>query len=88
MRKIIAFYSGPFAGTDSCAAFVVDNRLTDDQIVRWLEPWAWDEHDQWADEDSDEFEEEGPDYHFEDYNPEKHDMLRVGGGSFEDDFYA
>ena len=42
-------------------------------------------------EEFDEMEDQGSlssgiEGYYEEYNPEKHDMLRSGGGSFEDDF--
>ncbi len=51
-----------------------------------------DEYDDGEDEDA-TYSEEGSDHYVdsiegyaEDYDPEKHDGLRPGGGSFEDDF--
>jgi hypothetical protein len=86
MRKIIAFYSGPFVGTDSNCAFLVPENLTDAQIYDWIAGWAWEEHEHWIQEEDDDLEDEGPDFYWEDYAPEEHDMLRGGGGSFEKDF--
>jgi hypothetical protein len=45
---------------------------------------AWETWE--PDTDEDGIEDEGPDYWIEEYNPDEHDMLRAGGGSFEDDF--
>lgn len=88
MRKIIAFYSGPYAGTDACSAFLVPASLSEGGVIDWIADWAWNEHEQWVEynEDEDYIEDEGPDYWFEDYEAEKHDMHRAGGGSFEEDF--
>lgn len=36
--------------------------------------------------EDDEFSDEGPDYYIEVYNPDKHDMLRAGGGTFQEEF--
>lgn len=87
MRKIIAFYEGPYVGTSSNSAFLVPADLDDNGILDWILDWAWDEHERWAEpEDEDGLEDCGPDVHWEDYDAEKHDKYRAGGGSFEDDF--
>lgn len=88
MRKVIAFYTGPYAGTDACGAFLVPANLDEAGVIDWIVDWAWNEHEQWVeyDENEDGIEDEGPSFWFEDYDAEKHDMLRMGGGSFEEDF--
>ena len=88
MRKIIGFYNGPFCGTDSCTPLLVSDEATEDQISDMLLDWAYDEHENWVeyDDEGNCLEYAGPDFHWEEYDPEKHDGLRVGGGSFEEDF--
>jgi len=44
---------------------------------------------EWPSEEEQEesgIETEGPDVMLEEYDPEKHDMLKAGGGSFADEF--
>lgn len=87
MRKIIGFYNGPFCGTDATQAFVVPATYTDAQILDHILDWAYQEHEQWVDQaEEDGIEDEGPDFYFEDYDPDKHDMLRAGGYGWDDVF--
>lgn len=78
MRKIVGFYCGPFSGTDAVEGFIFPDDYTDSQILAYLEGWAWDHHNDWV-EDDDYLIDPGPDYYFEDYAPEKHDMLASNG---------
>ena len=87
MRKIIGFYIGPVCGTDATEAFVVSKSATNDEILDYIVDWANQEHEQWVDGCEDEgIDDDGPDYYFEDYDPEKHDMLKAGGGDWDYDF--
>lgn len=87
MRKVIGFYEGPFVGTSASCAFLVPTHLSEEQVLDCIAGWAYEEHDNWVDEAEEQgLFDDGPDYWFEDYDSEKHDMLRAGGGSFEDDF--
>lgn len=97
MRKIILQGSGKYVGMDFAEALLVP----DDTTIEQLDEYAWEAavasadmygyylvEDYSEDEDASEYEVTGDDLcgSWEDYDPEKHDMLRAGGGSFEDDF--
>lgn len=72
-------------GTDYCAALGLYDTLeqaNDDAECYANESWEPQEQD----EEDTFMEPEGPDYWIEEYDPEKHDILRAGGGSFEDEF--
>ena len=76
-----------YVGTDYCDALGIYNKLED----AWedAKTYAWDRFEEDPEdynEDTGEYEGEGPDYTIKEYNPEEHDMLRAGVGSFEDDF--
>jgi len=75
-------------GTDYCEALGIYE--VDDKGGPCNDAWddaaqvAWDK---WEPQNPvDVWEDEGPDYYIEVYDPEKHNMLRGGGGSFETDF--
>ena len=51
MRKVIAFYTGPYAGTDACGAFLVPANLDEAGVIDWIVDWAWNEHEQWVEYD-------------------------------------
>lgn len=97
MRKIILQGSGKYVGMDFAEALLVP----DDTTIELLNEYAWEAsvataeiygyylvHDYSEDEDASECEVTVDDLSawWEDYDPEKHDMLRAGGGSFEGDF--
>jgi hypothetical protein len=68
-------------GTDYCDALGTYDSLAaaeDDAMT-----YAWDH---WEEPEESDFEDEGPDYFIEEYDPEKHDRLKAGGGSFEGEF--
>lgn len=80
MRVIIRGNWAPYVGTDYCEALGIYDSLEaagHDAQTRAEESWEPDE---------DGFDDEGPDYWVEEYNPDVHDMLRAGGGSFADEF--
>jgi len=82
MRVIVRGMWAPYVGTDYCEALGIFDSLDE------AEPHASDlAHDRWEpDEEDNGIEDEGPEYWVEEYDPEKHDGYRAGGGSFEDDF--
>ncbi len=82
MRVIIRGNWANYIGTDYCDALGIYDTL--DDAGSDAESYAWDKYEEPEDEDG--IEDEGPDYYTEEYNPEAHDMLRAGGGSFADDF--
>ena len=84
MRVIIRGNWAPYVGTDYCEALGTFDSLDAAMDVAADRSWeTWE-----PDTDEDGIEDEGPDYWIEEYNPDKHDMLRAGGGSFEEDFKA
>ena len=83
-RYVIKSNWAPYVGTDYCEALGVFD--TEDQALAVGLEYAWDRWDYWPDDEDDCFEDEGPDVVVEIYDPEKHDMLKAGGGSFKDDF--
>lgn len=50
--------------------------------------YAMDKYEEPSEEEQEDngFEDEGPDVVLEEYDPDKHDGQKAGGGSFEDDF--
>jgi hypothetical protein len=84
MRVIIQGNWAPYVGTDYCDALGIYDSLeaaeTDAHCYAW-ERWE-------APEEESGLEDEGPDYWVEEYDPYKHDMLRVGGNSFAEEFEA
>lgn len=74
-------------GTDYCDALGTYPSLED----AWgdAKDYAWNRWEPDEPEDGEDYnvlDDEGPDYSIEEYDPEKHDMLKAGGGSFEDEF--
>lgn len=84
MKVIIKGHWSDCVGTDYCEALGVYDSLEAAQSDADSKAW-----DMWEpqDDDNDGFEVT-PDYYIEEYIPGEngHDMLRAGGGSFEDDF--
>ena len=77
----------PYVGTDYCHALGVypsisDNACLEDAHLFAQETWEGPEEG----EEEDGIMSEGPEYWVEAYDPDTHDMLRGGGGSFEEDF--
>lgn len=76
-----------YVGTDYCHALGIYDNLEDaEQDAATL---AWDcfeEEPEDTDEETGEYHGEGPDYWVEEYDPAVHEGLRVGGGSFTNDF--
>lgn len=72
----------PYVGTDYCEYLGAYESEKD--ALSEAEDYAWDRWESECEED-DEWEDEGPDVVVEVYDPEKHDMLRAGGGSFQDE---
>jgi hypothetical protein len=96
MRKIIGFFSNSKAvGMDGVEAFLFADNTSDDDIFKevyhasceWVENWFTlvDECSDDEDDDKTIFPEEVEAW-WEDYDPEKHDCLKAGGGSFTEDF--
>lgn len=83
MIVIIKSNWAPYCGTDYCDVLGNYDSLENAEKDASEYAWYWWESDH---DDDSGFEDEGPDWTIEEYNPEEHDMLRSGGGSFEDDF--
>ena len=83
MRVIIQGNWAPYVGTDYCDALGVYESLEAAQEdARTYAEERWEA----PDEEEGGLEDEGPDYWVEEYDPDIHDMLRGGGGSFAADF--
>ncbi len=95
MKRYIAIYQGPTVGIGAVEALgTFESFAKAEEALRgFFDDW----HSNWEPE-PDDFDDE-QDYHdavadfwsdidcyVEEYDPEKHDMLRAGGGSFEEDF--
>jgi len=101
MRKMIVHLSVGFAGMDGTEALLVEDDATEEEIAQ--EVWhmavdhaerygyypaeLYNEDEEDADWNSDSYSD-NIDGWAEDYDPERHDMKRAGGGSFERDFAA
>lgn len=86
MRVIIRGNWAPYVGTDYCEALGIFDSLEDAARDADDRAWeTWDDDDN-TNEETGEYEGEGPDYWTEEYDPEKHDMHRAGDDSFEDEF--
>jgi hypothetical protein len=92
MRKLIVFANTGYAGEELVDAFVVDHSTTETEIREIAWGIAVDNAESYGhyigdeDEEGDVYESDMVDAYWEDYDPEKHDDLRSGGGSFEEDF--
>lgn len=91
MIKVVILGSwASYVGTDYCDALGIYPDLKaaredakDYAWNRWEPDEQEDEEGNWTYSIEDD---EGPDYFIEEYDPEKHDMLKAGGGTFEDEF--
>lgn len=83
MRIIVQGNWAPYVGTDYCEALGIYDSL--DAAKREAEDLAWEK---WEGPDDEDEDDEGPDFWVEEYDPDKHDMLRAGGGNFADEFEA
>lgn len=85
IKVIIRGYWANYVGTDYCEALGKYPSLDHPICLNDASVFA---HNGYEPEDEDEtgIEDEGPDYWVEEYDPEVHDMLKMGGGSFEDTF--
>ena len=85
MKIVILGSWSPYVGTEYVEALGIYPDMPDGSIHpeahRAAEVYA---HNIW--EPDDEGEDEGPDYSIEIYDPEKHDILKAGGGNFVTDF--
>lgn len=99
MRKLIVFSSVGMCGMDGVDALLVPDDWTEEQIGDEVWQMAlknaemfgyYPEEDRPEDMDDDDDEAEyyvsSIDGYYEEYDPEKHDIHRSGGGSFEEDF--
>jgi len=98
MRKIIFTGYAKTVGTDFAQAELypagTSNAALDEDAFQYslqnAEMYGWEYVGDDCIFDEDEYENYVTDselgYQWEEYDPEKHDMLRIGGGSFEDDF--
>jgi hypothetical protein len=95
MRKLIAHLVTGYVGSDARVAVTFDDDTPEsvisdelyDMAVQHAEsygiyPYPVEELDE---EDEDDYTDSIEAY-YEEYDPEKHDCLRAGGGSFESDF--
>lgn len=101
MRKLIVHAgTSKSIGCAAYIALSVDDDASEDEINNIALDVAVDHIGSYFDVidpndvEDDDFDEDADDicmldqieYSWEDYDPEKHDMYRTGGGSFEDDF--
>jgi hypothetical protein len=102
MRKMIVHLSVGFAGMDAYEALLVEDDATEDEIAQEAWHMALDHAERYGYYPTDDYSEDGEDEddggwdrdHYshniegcaEDYDPDRHDMKRAGGGSFELDF--
>jgi len=96
MRNLIVFLNTGYCGEDAVDALAVVNDATDDEINAEVYQMAVDNaetYGRYITQDDEELEDEDERYEeymlestWEDYNPEVHDDLRSGGGSFSEDF--
>lgn len=96
MRKLIAHLITGYAGSDARVAVTFDDdtpeRVISDELydmaVQHAEAYGiypYPDEDLGEDDDENDYTDNIEAY-YEVYDPEKHDMLRAGGGSFENDF--
>ena len=87
MRKLIVHLMTGYCGEDAHEALEIGDDYTTQEIddICWNLAIQNAESYGHGDDGDDEFSER-IEYIWEDYDPEKHDMLRSGGGSFEEDF--
>lgn len=101
MRKMIVHLSVGFAGMDGYEALLVEDDATEEEIAQeaWYmaldhaERYGYYPTDDYREDDEDEDDPWNRDSYSdnidgcaEDYDPDRHDMHRAGGGSFELDF--
>lgn len=79
-RYVMKSYYGPYVGQDYMEALESDNLRDAEEEAEQI---AWDN---WESPEETDIEDEGPDWIVKEYDPEKHDMYKSGGGSFEDQF--
>ena len=76
MKVVINGNWGPYIGTEYCDALGIFDSLENAELAALAYAWnLWEGS-----------EDEGPDFWIEEYNPQHHDQLRSGGGSFEIEF--
>jgi len=103
MRKMIVHLSVGFAGMDGYEALLVEDDATEEEIAQEAWHMALDHAERYGYYPTDDYSEDDEDgddpwnrdsYSHniegcaEDYDPDRHDMKRAGGGSFELDFAA
>lgn len=97
MKRYIAYLEVGYAGMDACEAFIMPDNHTEDELsqVVWemavehasgygVEVGDADSFD--SEDDEEEMSGENVSGYAEIYDPDKHDSLRSGGGSFVLDF--
>lgn len=72
----------PYVGTDYVE--YLGEYESEEAAMKDAHDFAWDRWESENDPD-DAWDDEGPDYYVEVYDPEKHDGHRAGGGSFQDE---
>lgn len=93
MRNLIVFCSTGYMGEESVEALTVPDFYDEDQTMEACRAMAYENASMYGrevgdyDEDSDDiYEDYQVEYYYEDYDPERHDELRGGDGSFMMDF--
>ena len=89
MTRYIVFTNGPTVGMDCAYAAIADNEKDIERdgfqiAIDHLESYGYDYDPDGEDDYENRVTE--VDFHYEIYDPKKHDMHRQGGGSFLDEF--
>jgi hypothetical protein len=92
VKKLIVFMTTGYCGEEAADALSVPENFTEEEINDIAWEMAVDNAESYGrelepdDDPEDEVDYAYPDFSVHKYDPEKHDMYRVGGGSFEEDF--
>lgn len=90
-RYVMKSYYGPYVGQDYMEALESDNLKDAEEEAEQIAWDSWEgprveENYEEEDYEEEDYGHEGPDWYVYEYDPEKHDMFKSGGGSFEDQF--
>lgn len=90
MQRYIVHLMTGYCGEDAYEPLEVSDDTTSEEIDRICWDMACDHAESYGHpSEEDEYEDEWlerVDYTWQDYDPDKHDMHRTGGGSFQDEF--
>jgi hypothetical protein len=96
MKRYVVFLEVGYAGMDTCEALSMPDDHTEEELSQAAWDMAVDHASSYGvkvgdsydpdDEEEDYYSGENVEGYAELYDPEKHDMLRPGGGSFLKDF--